>query len=1554
MLYVPFIQDFAKDIALREVKKSTGMDITVGFLRLRFPLRVSLDDVVVLQPDEPDTMATLGSAALSVKVLPLLRGQIKIGGIDISNVSYSQGTPDSAMCLRARIEKFHIDDGNYGLKDSRIDLGATLLDGADISLSMRDTITPEKADTAAPSPLSIAASRIELRNVRFRMQMLPAIDTLTAYIPEAQLRDGLVDMRRHVIKVHSLAIDSADVAYLTPSAKWLREHPAKAKSDSTKSASEPWTVTAGELSFTGRRLTYATSGVRPMRGFDASYIEVTDAVLRVDSFYNRGTDVTVPLRRLEARERCGLALSASGTFSMDSTAMHASAFTIKAGNSGADINASLGMGEHTAPSTPLTLLANARISVADIETAFPQMAKTLRGIPRSPISITADIDGTMGAIDVNTVRIDWPSYLKLQARGHIDSPMDMNRMRGQVTFDGTLRRLDFLKPTLLTAAMAKQINLPASTIKGHVDYRPGAIAGNVTLATAPGVMAAQGRWLQTAKGYEAHAELRNFPVQAYMPSLGPADVTANISVKGQGLDFYSPRTHADADINLSHLRWKGRTYSDISLQASLADGQADAEIISHNPGADLDADLTATLSDDECKWELSADISRLDLHALGFTQEAMNGSGIIASTGTFHPRSKAIDATLDLSQIDWNMGEQPVKIASLNAFFATNDSLTHLNVESGDLNLTARAFEGLTPLMKQISGLTPLIDTIMSRKRLDVISLQRHLPPMNISLSAGNRNPAADFLARSKIKWKSLTVNANNDSLMSMHMRTTGFSKGTTRLDSLSLDLNQHGKYLLYNVKLDNKPGTLDDFAHVLMRGFVADDKLAFLIDQHNIEGKQGFNIGLTAAFTDSLVSLRVVPRQPMIAYQPWRVNSENRIIYNFLTHHVDANLKLTNGQSTVHLYTDSAATDPGRQKDLIVKLTDIQLADWLSISPFAPPIKGALAADLRLRTIKNGIAGKGNVSLSDLYYGRDRVGTFDLNLDVSNDRSGALRADVALLVDSIEVMTAQGALNDSTLSNPFLLDFSMIHFPLRVANPFLPKNVAQLSGMLNGRMKISGSLTEPRFNGYLDFDSTAVKVGMTGVSYRFSEEKIPVDSNIVTFKDFTISGLNSNPLSVNGTVDLRHISNIGIDLSMNARDMLIVNSSRARGADIYGKGLIDLDATAKGNLQLLRVNAAVALLPESNVTYVMTSAPAALGSRNNGHMVQFVQFSDTTGVAADSVANTSLALVLNADIEVQEGSTINVDISTDGKNKASIKGFGQLNYSLNPMNDGRLVGRFTINSGFVRYTPPLMSEKNFKFREGSYINFTGNMLNPSLNLQAVDELKANVTQEGQNSRLVNFLVKISVSQTLQNLNVAFDLSTNDDITVENELTAMSPEQRANQAMNLLIYNVYTGPGTKASSNLSGNPLFSFLENQINTWAANNIRGVDISFGIDQYDKTTDGTSQTTTSYSYRVSKTLFNNRFKIVVGGNYSTDANTDENLSQNLINDISFEYMLNRSGSMYVRLFRHVGFESILEGEVTQTGVGFVYRHKLNSLRDLFRWRRTKNTTNTTVTTP
>ena len=218
-------------------------------------------------------------------------------------------------------------------------------------------------------------------------------------------------------------------------------------------------------------------------------------------------------------------------------------------------------------------------------------------------------------------------------------------------------------------------------------------------------------------------------------------------------------------------------------------------------------------------------------------------------------------------------------------------------------------------------------------------------------------------------------------------------------------------------------------------------------------------------------------------------------------------------------------------------------------------------------------------------------------------------------------------------------------------------------------------------------------------------------------------------------------------------------------------------------------------------------------------------------------------------------------------------------------------------------------------------------------------EISLNVLDVAQNS--------VRAGASLISISVRAD--TNQDtltIVIEDNGCGMTQEQRSTQAMNLLLYGSYTGGSTTTAGNLSGeNMAFSFLESTLNKWAANNISGVDLSFGIDQYDKTVDGTTSTTTSYSYKVSKSIFDDRFKIVVGGNYSTDATAEDNLAQNLFNDISFEYKLNKAGTAYLKLFRHTEYESILEGEITETGGGFVWRRKISSWRDMFRiFRRNK----------
>lgn len=1559
LLYVPFIQDAVFPFALRKVSGMTGMEITADRLRLQWPLRVTASGVMIVNAPG-DTMAVARNARLQVEPLPLLGLDIRAEG-DLDGIRYRLGTPDSAMYLQAVVDRFRLLPSGYNLRDGHISISRAELDGADVLLLFNGpdtTATPP--DTAAATALTIDASLLSLRNVRYRMAMLPVIDSLDVTVPAATLADGHLDMLSHTIHARSLHIDSVSATYLTPSAEYLKTHPADSTLvDASAIASTPdslmWTITGDSLRLTARDAIYAMRGAVPAPGLDMNYLAVSHVDLRIDSLYNRGAAITVPLRRLSATERCGLRLDASGTFAMDSTAMRASGFSLSTIYSSAEFDAMMGMGDIASdPSLPLSLRAKAAIGLPDLAMAFPAMRTMLDALPQSrDIELQANADGTVGRLSVDRLSVAMRDYFNIEASGHVADAMNPDNLSGHIDIDGSLPNVQFARNIALTPAMAKEISIPPLTLDGSVDMKRGVISGDLAATVdRTGDMLLKAMWNGRATDYDVALSLDRFPVASIMPSLGVGDITASVSAEGHALDITSTRTRLKAEADVASIVFNKKTYTDLKAWASLADGEIKGGLLSLNHDAAFDLDLSGTVAGGVYDVAFDGDVHNLDLKALGMTPDECRGTFGLDGTARIVPDSAIYDATMSVSGLGWTMPGLDLYTPAIDLTLKADDSTTVATLDNMDLKATLNARCGLDSLIARMSDAATLASAMMASRRIAVDTLQRALPPFMLDVSAGaGENLLASVLKSSDTEIRSLSLAMANDSIITLGAAATGISAGSTRIDSVSLSAMQHGEFLIYRVAMNNRPGTFDDFAHVDLSGYAGYNGLSAFFDQKNIQGKTGFRLGATVAQTDTTMTLRLTPLNPVISYKDWTLNPDNFITFNFPQKHLDANLHLS-GASGSHLdiFTrhDSLATGHEQEK-VILSASGIELADWLSLSPFAPPVKGVAGADIAIDwdATSRSLTGQGNVSLDSLSYGGEPVGSFLFDVGVTTNTAGVIHASTSLMIDSVKVITAVGALNDSTRLNPFDLDFSMIHLPLRIVNPFLPPGMASIKGTLNGTMSITGTLTEPVFDGYLDFDSTTVKVDMIGTEFTFSEEKIPVDSNVVRFDRYAIKGKNDNPLYVDGTVDMHSLSSPAIDLTLTARNMQAISSQRSSGSDVYGKAFVDVDARVKGNLDIMRVNTTLTLLPGSNVTYVMGIAGndmSALGPTDDD-MVRFVQFSDTAAVAmADTIANTGMAMLLEAKLVIDDGTTIGVDISPDGANRAQIQGSGTLNFNMNPFSDMRLSGRYTIEKGFVRYTPPLMTEKLFDFRSGSYVAFNGDMMNPILNIHADDVVKANVTEEGQNSRLVNFIVSLGVTGTLEDMDVAFDLSTDDDITISNELQSMSQSQRANQAMNMLLYNVYTGPGTKANSNLGGNPLFSFLTARLNTWAANTIHGVDISFGIDQYDRTLDGATSTTTSYSYKVSKTLFNDRVKIVVGGNYSTDADTDENFSQNLINDISFEYMLNRTGTMYLRLFRHVGYEDILEGEVTQTGVGFVYKRKLRSLRDLFPFRRRK----------
>ena len=1543
MLYIPPIQDFARGIAVREIKKSTGMDIEIGYLRLKWPLRLSANDVCVIQAPG-DTMVTAQSLDVGVEIMPLLSGNLNVDYARLEKAFYQLGTADSTLWLRVHIDHAKVDASHLRLSFDSIDVSSAEVDGARVMLILRpDTTT--NTDTTASRPIFVHARELRMRNVDYMMQMQPIIDTIRCHVPTATLTEGIVDTGLRLVSARSLSVDSVSAKYFylpfgsSPTADAAPEPEATEKD-------ERWTVVGQKLHLTATDALYALTGARPSPGLDFDYLAAKDVVIDVNDFYNKGVDIRVPIQQLRATERCGIPVTVTGTFEMKDGMMYAHNFDFTTNTSHLTVDGAMGIGSLTAdPALPLRLKGSGLVGLSDFATAFPALRPMITSLPlpRS-FNLDADISGTAGKLDVGNLKMKYPGLLDLQASGRVENAFDLAHAGGSVRIDGKLtetRRLKTVQDMLMpNSGIGLTNNL---TVKGSVDYHPGEVKADLAATADNGKALIKGSWSGRSESYDLQVNATDLPVAAFVPSLGIDNLTGRLFAKGHGYNPLKASTAIDADIVIDHVTYQKAPFADITFNGSVHGGNIDGTLHSSNPGADLDLRVNAFAVRDTCRWDIDGDIRDLDLRRLRFADKELGGSITLKSTGIYIEHPQSINADIQASNVNLVMDSIRVATPYVDLHAELNDTATVLNLRNGDLlanfSSDCRA-DSLLPALMRLQPL--LVRQIKTNKHIDVDSFQMAIPHFALSINSGTDNLVANYLSHSGITFRQLGLNATNDSTMRLTGRLLGLSTGAFALDTISLTAMQRGKYLIYNANVVNAPGTMDEFAKVSANGYFSDNRLNLLLRQKNINDETGYRFGVVISTADSTLNLSIQPTNAVIAYRDWQVNANNHLTLDFRSRRMNADLALTNETGHIHLFTEPSRIDSvNNTNDLVINMAGVQLKEWLGIYPFLPKLKGELGADLRLNWDRRNITGMGTVSLTDLYLEKQRIGSFDLALDVKNDVSGALRADASLLLDSAKVVTFHGVMNDSTALKPMDLAVDVTHFPLRAINPLLPAELGSLKGYLDGKMAMTGSLTEPVFDGYLAFDSTYVTVGMLRQDYKFAPDEIPVEKSVMHFNDFTVNGANENPLTVNGNIDLSSLSDPKVDLHLQATDMMIINTQRSRNAQAYGKGYITLDARARGSLDFLRVNADLTLLSGTNVTYVLAGSTNSVTSlvSGNSNMVKFVNFNDTTQVEqADSLKRTS-AMILDANLTVEDGAIINVDLSSDSKNKVQIQGQGMFNFSMSPLNDGRLTGRYTISKGFVRYTPPLMSEKLFDFVDGSYVSFNGDIMNPMLNLHAVDRLKTNVTQQGQDSRIVNFDVSVAVTNSLSNMNIAFDLSTQDDITVANELSGMSPDQRASQAMNLLLYNVYTGPGTQASSSLGGNLLTSFLQARVNSVLASAIPGIDLSLGMEQYDRTRNGTTSTTTAYTYRISKSLFNDRFKIIVGGNYDTNANANENFTQNIFNDISLEYMINRQGTMLIKVFRHTGFESILEGEITQTGVGFVFKRKLNTLRDFFR---------------
>ena len=470
--------------------------------------------------------------------------------------------------------------------------------------------------------------------------------------------------------------------------------------------------------------------------------------------------------------------------------------------------------------------------------------------------------------------------------------------------------------------------------------------------------------------------------------------------------------------------------------------------------------------------------------------------------------------------------------------------------------------------------------------------------------------------------------------------------------------------------------------------------------------------------------------------------------------------------------------------------------------------------------------------------------------------------------------------------------------------------------------------------------------VTAVGTSFRVDDKKIVVKDNKILFDEYHIHAAGKNPFVIDGTVDFRNPSRMMADLKLTADHMQLLDVKRNKESMVYGKLLVNLMSTVKGPLDALMMRGSLQLLGGTNVTYVMKDSPLTVQDRLSD-LVTFTSFEDTLVNRRRQEAPLPLGgLDMLLTIRIDQSVRLNADITPDRSSKVELEGGGDLSFQYTPQGEMILNGRYTLSGGIVKYALPIIPLKEFNIQDGSYVQWSGDPMDPYLDLTATERIRTNVTQDGSGSRMVNFDVGIALKQQLENLGLQFVLTAPEDQTMQTSLNSMGEDERTKLAVGMIITGMYLANSSGGKQNLNmGAALNSFLNSEISNIAGSALKTVDISFGMDSYDENGDGTGGQRTDYNFSFAKRFWNDRIRIVLGGRISTGENaSNSNQTQAFIDNVSIEYRLDASGTRYVKLFHDKNYESLLEGEITETGVGIVLRRKMLHMRELFNFKKNR----------
>ena len=1591
--------------------------LAVGELDYRLPDWIALKKVL-LRDQQGDTLLWGGEMHVDLAMLKLLSGSVNINRIYLEdmNIHISRRATDSTynfqflidafqpksnpadtvkkplqlqisaldwkhirLILADQRERFYIYAKSEFLSSTfsktdinqlSFDLKKMQLEGTSAFIADSSTVTKTVSSTtspSSPSPLSLKVARLDWKNIQFEYEKTADPFLTRNHIDSLALREASFDLLQQRVRVNELALSNSLFRVETTS---------KAADNSAKDTSgsnSDWKIECAHLDLRNNMASYHDN-LYPVRKEKPDYhhLDITQLSLQANgSEYNRSSVKSeINSGGLRINDQLVIKNIQVGLNRTDSLLeltqplLQTEHSLVKA------------MGRlHIIQGTPEQSIINLNFDSSYI--AWKDLNYLgIKDEKNWPVSLSAQDKLLLdGSVNGNLARLKLDAFegrlsdnrFGLYGSGiiyHVDDP-------DRLSFEYSIRRL-YAETALLSQSMRKQLQqkkivLPASaTINGSIRGNADELFPDLQMQSSYGSLGVKGHvsYLRQVEklAYEVTLDSRHVETGKWIGQdslLG--NLTGILYIKGSGTDPENIRLYTRSRIDA--FRFKDYTYHSVAIEGNLRGKEFDARVYATDPNLQLTLDMKGLIADKYPVLAGYVDVDRANLFAMGWTTDTLSlSSRIRVDIADLRPYSLKAAVDIDSTVLIRNGKYIKTDSISLRAFRRNDSSFINLTAPFLYANLQgAYDYEGLFRKVKSaLPGQSLSLDTVHSQQADLTIRINEH-PLLFQLLPDLKRLDPVKVDASYRSDWR--------DSGLSLNGSFPYIDYGNMKIDEGVLQVNGRDSGLLYSVKAKDLRLSQTRLNDPAIAGRYRDSLLEAHFTTNDRNGKEFYGVDLAASFAHNKTQIRFT-RDLMLNHQQWDVDPKNSVTYfpdnkllfeHFYIGREKQSLRINN-LSTREDSPIKMEIDSFRISNLLYLInTDSLLAD------------GALTIDA---TIEQPIQGfpaiEGTASIKNLSLQKAAVGDLDLNMQLKTDKT--IMVNGQLKGPNQADITGEINVNSQQLE----VNADLKKLTTKVIETASGGRISRTTGNLSGNVKVSGSVSDPRWTGYLNFDSTQLVYTDFNVPYRLNRQQIRFDYPFVTFNNFTVTDSAGHPLTINGTAKAIANNDFELDLAVKTNDFIAINAPASTQGTISGLGILDADLLVKGNSSAADIQGRAILEDKSNLSFTVPQANNFLDDRKSvvvfvdmdtlQHLLDSGQFHS----AGDTVRKSHLTGIrYNLNLEVKENAAVKIIIDPVTNDQLQIKGTAQLNAGVDENGKLGLNGVYQLKEGAYNMTYQFL-KRNFTLQPGGTITFTGNPTDGIADITAIYEVEASPSELLGNevgestsglgsafTQKIPFQVLLKIKGPLLKPQLEFDIRLKEGIagvnstlssTIESKLTQIRYDVSAinKQVFALLILNRFIGEQSSDFFAGSGfNPsdaarrsVSKFLAEAVDQIASDLIKGVNIDLDLKNYES--DQNQLLRTDLNVALSSNFLNDRLTISVGKNFTLEGSDPAAKTQGsvqFIPDISTTYKLSKDGRYLVRAYRRNQYEAIMDGYFVETGVTFSITMSYNRFREIFR---------------